>query len=553
MALDVRDHLGESLGLLGDVLRTPDIRRLGLAYIFSLVGLWAYGVAVSVYAFRIGGATLVGIAAVIRLLPAAAFAPLVAVLADRYPRRSVLISTDLSRALLISLAAIAVLVNMPLALFVLAGVVVIVSTAFEPAKNALLPELATEPEQLTAANVTMSTFESVSIFAGPALGGLLLTFASVQVVFAVTAVLLLCSAFLIARIGYQDADRSGIDAEKRSDGMMTELLAGFRVIGTNPRLRLLTGLMGAQLVVYGSLSVLVVAASVDLLGMGEAGVGYLDSAVGIGGLIGAVVTLTLAGRRSLGTVLALGLAGWGIPIVLIGLVPQVALALALMGVIGVANTVIDSTANTLLQRCAPEEAMARVFGVLESVVFAAIGLGSLLAPLLIGGVGIEGALVVTGLVLPLLALLVRPALDRIDVEVQPRSREIGLLRGMSIFRPLSAASLEQIAGQLQGARARAGEVIVRQGEPGELFYLIGAGEADVFEDGRLARREGSGEYFGEIALLRDVARTATVIAKTDLELFTLGRDDFLAAISGHSLSSEAAEAVVATRLGSTRR
>ena len=553
MALDVRDHLGESLGLLGDVLRTPDIRRLGLAYIFSLVGLWAYGVAVSVYAFRIGGATLVGIAAVIRLLPAAAFAPLVAVLADRYPRRSVLISTDLSRALLISLAAIAVLVNLPLALFVLAGVVVIVSTAFEPAKNALLPELATEPEQLTAANVTMSTFESVSIFAGPALGGLLLTFASVQVVFAVTAVLLLCSAFLIARIGYQDADRSGIDAEKRSDGMMTELLAGFRVIGTNPRLRLLTGLMGAQLVVYGSLSVLVVAASVDLLGMGEAGVGYLDSAVGIGGLIGAVVTLTLAGRRSLGTVLALGLAGWGIPIVLIGLVPQVALALALMGVIGVANTVIDSTANTLLQRCAPEEAMARVFGVLESVVFAAIGLGSLLAPLLIGGVGIEGALVVTGLVLPLLALLVRPALDRIDVEVQPRSREIGLLRGMSIFRPLSAASLEQIAGQLQGARARAGEVIVRQGEPGELFYLIGAGEADVFEDGRLARREGSGEYFGEIALLRDVARTATVIAKTDLELFTLGRDDFLTAISGHSLSSEAAEAVVATRLGSTRR
>ena len=128
MALDVRDHLGESLGLLGDVLRTPDIRRLGLAYIFSLVGLWAYGVAVSVYAFRIGGATLVGIAAVIRLLPAAAFAPLVAVLADRYPRRSVLISTDLSRALLISLAAIAVLVNLPLALFVLAGVVVIVGT-----------------------------------------------------------------------------------------------------------------------------------------------------------------------------------------------------------------------------------------------------------------------------------------------------------------------------------------------------------------------------------------------------------------------------------------
>jgi len=224
-----------------------------------------------------------------------------------------------------------------------------------------------------------------------------------------------------------------------------------------------------------------------------------------------------------------------------------------MGVIGVANTLIDSTGNTLLQRCAPEEAMARVFGVLESVIFAAIGLGSLLAPLLISAIGIEGALILTGLVLPLLALLSRPALGRIDAEVQPRSREIELLRGLPMFRPLGPAALEGLAGQLQRALACAGEEVVRQGEPGELFYVIGEGQVEVFEDGRFARREGPGEHFGEIALLRDLPRTATVVAVTDLELFTLGRDDFLDAVTAHSLSGEAAEAVVATRLGSTRR
>lgn len=552
MTASLRSYLGQPLDALAGVFRAPDVRRLGFAYALSLIALWAYSVAVAVYAFRIGGATLVGVAAVIRLLPAAVLAPFVAVIADRYPRRLVLLLTDLSRAALIGLAAAAVALDLPPALFFgLAALVVVVDTAFEPAKSALLPELASEPEQLTAANVTMSSFESVSIFAGPALGGLLLAVADVQAVFALTAALLLCSALLLSRIERRGGGRSAETGG--SGGIVSEAAAGFRVIGADPRLRLLVGLTGAQLAVYGALSVLVVAAAIELLGMGEAGVGYLDSAVGVGGLLGGVVALGLAGRRGLGTLLAVGLIAWGVPIVLIGLAPHAGLALALMGVVGVANTIVDSAADTLLQRCAPAEALARVFGVLESVIVASIAFGSLLAPLLIAVFGLEGALIAAGLVPPLLALLAWPALSRIDAEAPPRAAEIELLRGVPMFSPLPPAALEGLAGSLQSLRVGTGEEVVRQGEPGDLFYVISAGEVEVFEDGRLACCEGPGEYFGEIALLRGVPRTATVVARTDLELFALERDAFLEAVTGHSLSGEAAEAVVITRLGSTRR
>lgn len=554
MSASLRNHVGQPLDALAGVFRAPDVRRLGFAYALSLIALWAYSVAVAVYAFRIGGATLVGVAAVIRLAPAAVLAPFVAVIADRYPRRLVLLLTDLSRAALIGAAAAAVTLDAsPALFFALAALVVVVDTAFEPAKSALLPELATEPEQLTASNVTMSSFESVSIFAGPALGGLLIAVSDVQAVFAVTAALLLGSALLLSRIEHRGAGRVAATGARDPGGIVAEAAAGFKAIGADRRLRLLVGLTGAQLAVYGALSVLVVAAAIELLEMGEAGVGYLDSAVGIGGLLGAVVALSLAGRRSLGTLLAVGLIAWGTPIVVIGLVPQAGLALALMGVVGVANTIVDSAADTLLQRCAPAEVLARVFGVLESVIVGAIALGSLLAPLLIVALGLEGALIAAGMVLPLLALPAWPALSRIDAEVPPRGDEIELLRRAPMFSPLPPAALEGLAEGLRRVSVGAGEEVVRQGEPGDLFYLIRAGEVEVFEDGRLARREGPGEHFGEIALLRDVPRTATVVARTDLELLALDRDAFLEAVTGHSLSGEAAEAIVATRLGSTRR
>jgi MFS family permease len=541
-------RLSQSLGALADVFRTGDLRRLGLAYLTSLLALWAYGVVISVSAFPLGGATLVGVAAVIRLVPAAVVAPFAATLADRYPRRRVLIVTDLIRAALIAAAAAAVAADLPAAVvFAIAGANAMVGTVFQPAKGAMLPSLAANPEQLTAANTAMSTFESASMFAGPALGGLVLAFGSIQLAFLLIGLLCLLSAAQVVRIRNAAADEIG-DTEE-PDHWLTEALAGFRVIRADPKLQTMIGLLGAQVMIDGVLTVAIVAVAFDLLGEGEAWVGYLNAAVGIGGLLGAIATLALIGRRGLGAVFGLGLAAWGIPLVVLGVVPGAVAALLLLGVVGVANTVVDSTVNTLLQRVTPKEVLGRVFGVLESVIIAAVAVGSMLAPALIAGFGIEGALIVSGLVLPVLAVLARPALARIDAATSPPTHRLELLRAIPMFAPLGPAPIEGLAARLDEVRHPAGAEIIRQGDHGDRFYVVDRGEVQVFEDGQLIRTQGPGEHFGEIALLRDIPRTATVIAHTDVELLALGRDEFLEAVTRDRLSTQAAEGVVAARLG----
>jgi MFS family permease len=490
---------------------------------------------------------------VIRLVPAAFVAPFVATIADRYPQRLVLLSTDLVRAALIAAACAAVAADAPPALvFVIAGLNTVVSTAFEPAKNSLLPSLVERPEQLTAANTVLSTFESSSIFLGPAIGGLALGLGSVQVAFGLTGALLLLSAAQISRIGAASVDAGEYEDEEEAPEA-GGVLAGFRAIAGDWRLRTLIGLFGAQLIVDGLLTVLTVSVAIDLLGRGEGWVGYLNSAIGVGGLLGAVATLALTGRRGLAGLLGIGLVGWGIPIALIGVLPYPVAALILLGVLGIANTLVDSTAMTLLQRAAPKELRGRVFGVLESVIIGSIALGMALAPVLIDALGIRGALIASGALLPALTLIAGPALARIDAEVKPPTRRLERLEGVPMLARLAPVPLEELATRLESASFDAGADIVRQGDLGDRFYLIDSGEVEVFEDGELARRQGPGDYFGEIALLRDIPRTATVRATSDVEVLALERGDFLEAVTRDRLSTQAAETVIATRLGSARR
>ena len=430
----------------------------------------------------------------------------------------------------------------------LAVLVAIVSTAFHPAQAALTPSLARAPEELTAANAVGSTIESVGTFAGPALGGLLLAATSIGVVFIVMAALFLWSAFFVLRIRTEAAPAPASGAEHPP--FLHQATAGIRTIVKEPRVRLIVGLYGCQTLVAGALRVFIVLMAFRLLHTGNAGVGFLNSATGIGGLLGAFATIIIVGRSRLATDFGVGVVLWGLPLALIGIWPSEWLALLMLGVVGVANTVVDVAAFTLLQRAVPDEVLARVFGVLQSVLLGTIGIGSILASGLVSVFGARTTLIVAGAFLPAVALLTYRRLLAIDrAATGPAPERVRLLQANPIFAPLPLATIEWLSSRLIPVHLAAGATLFRQGEHGDRFYLIDQGELEVLVDGAPPKVEGPGGSLGEIALLRDIPRTATVRARTDADLYALERDDFLGAVTGHAGSAEAAEAVVGARLG----
>jgi MFS family permease len=544
-------QLAESSRAFRDVFRNPGLRRIELAWAASILGTWAYGIAVVVYAYEQGGATAVGVVGLARWVAAAIASPFAAILGDRYDRRWVMASSDIARAVLIAGAAVAVFADAPpIAVYFIAGGVSVVATAFRPAEAALIPSLARSPEELTAANVAASTIESVGIFGGPAIGGLLLAAAGTGVVFLVTGGAMLWSAFLIARI------RPGIEVEDSGErepvSVLDELLAGFRAIAHERRTRFLVGLFSAQTFVDGMLSVLIVVIALKLLDTGQAGVGFLNSAVGVGGLLGALAAAALVGRRRQAADFGLGIFIWGVPIALVAIWPNQAFVLVLLAVVGIGNTIVDVSGMTLLQRSAPDDVLARVFGVLESVLLLAGALGAVAAPLLLNWLGTRGALIVAGSLLPLVVIPAWPRLNAIDRAAEVPVERLELLRANPIFAPLPASTLEQLAHALEEVPASAGEEIVRQGEPGDRFYLIKEGGFDVYVDGEPVQSLEAGDSFGEIALLRNVPRTATVRARTEAVLYALDRRHFLAAVTGFGPSLSAAEGIIGMRQGTGR-
>jgi MFS family permease len=541
--------MAESGRAFRNVFRNQALRRIELAWAASVIATWAYGIAVVVYAYEQGGATAVGVVGLARWLAAAVASPFAALLGDRYDRRWVMAGSDIARAALIGVAALAAFADAPpVVIYVLAGLVSVAATAFRPAEAALVPSLAQTPEELTAANVAASTIESVGIFGGPAIGGLLLAAAGPGVVFLVTGSAMLWSALLIA--GIRPSAEPKVEREPVS--VLDELLAGFRTIARERRMRLLVGLFSAQTFVDGMLSVLIVVIALKLLDTGQAGVGFLNSAVGVGGLLGALAAAALVGRRRQAADFGLGIFIWGVPIALVAIWPNQVFVLVLLAVVGIGNTIVDVSGMTLLQRSAPDEVLARVFGVMESVLLLTVALGAIAAPLLLNWLGTRGSLIVAGSLLPLVVIPAWPRLNAIDRAAEVPVERLEILRANPIFAPLPGSTLEQLAGALDEVQATPAQEIVRQGEPGDRFYLIKEGTLDVYIDGTLVQSLGSGDSFGEIALLRDVPRTATVKARTEASLYALDRRHFLAAVAGFGPSLSAAEGVIGMRLGTAR-
>lgn len=538
----LRDNLRESATAFTRVLRNPGLRRLNLAWAGSIVGDWAFAIVVSIYAFEQGGATAVGLLGVVRYVLMAMVGPLVASFADRYERRRVMLTADAVRIVTASAAAVCIAAATPaIVVYALTVLTVVSGTAFRPAQAALLPALATEPAELTAANVASSTIESVGFFAGPAIAALLLAFTSAAVVVAFDALTFAWSFALLLGLRVVDA-RAELGAERES--MARDLLAGFRAIGRDRDLRLITGLFVAQCFVAGAGLVFEVSVALDLLDLGRSGVGLLSAMSGVGGIVGGGVALGLAARKRLSFDFGMGILLWSAPLLVLAAAPSIATAAFAMVCVGLGNSLVDINAYTILQRIAPEAVMGRVFGAIESALVAGMALGALAMPILINWIGVRAGLVVVGASVAIAVVAGIHGLNRIDrTTLEPA--KLPLIETNEIFSLLPANAQERLARALVEVHAVPGQVVVCEGEAGDDYFLVEQGTLEVTAAGATLTKLAPGDAFGEIALLRDVARQATVTAVDDVVLQSLDRATFLGAVTRHGDAEDRADRVVA--------
>jgi len=536
-------HPRQIVSALGTAARNADLRRVQLAWGAAIAAEWMHFVALGVFAYRTGGTSAVGIAGLVRLLPAAIVAPFAASLGDRFRRERFLLALMLIGAAALAGSAAAAFAHQRVLVFGLSAVVGLVATLFRPALQALLPSLARTPEELIASNGATSTIEGLGTLVGPLLAGALVAVSSAGLVFAVSAGALVCGATLLALIRVEG--RIELNAANGAASIWRLLGGGFRAVLGTPGATLVVGLTVAQTFVRGCVNVLIVVAVFRVFHGGASEVGYLTAAIGAGGLIGALGAMTLKGRRLAGA-FGIALVCWGLPLVLIAPRPYFAAAVLLLAVVGAANSLEDVTVFTLLQRIVPDETLTRVLGLVWGLAMGGVAVGSIATPLIVNALGPRAAFAVVGAILPLLTLVTYRRLVTVDRGVAP-APEVGLIEGVPMFAPLSLAAKERVAAHLVPLQVAAGDLVIRAGDVGDRFYIVGEGELDIDVGGRHTTA-GPSDYFGEIALLRDVPRTATVTAATDSRLFALDRDDFLAAVTGHSAAHAAVEAVVDERL-----
>ncbi len=535
------------LGLTPEVIRAalkdPDLRRLQASWMAVNAGMWAYLVTNLVVAYGVGGAAATGLLGVASFLAPTVVSPFAGIPSARWRPERVLAAVTGLRVLAVALTVGLVAFDGPI--YLLVPLVLLESGAGAIGRSlqiALQPLLARSPAELVAANVAAGTAEGLGTFAGPAVSAVLLAVAGpVGAYLGVLAIYALAVAS-IAGMHVPPTRPGQVPSVRR------ELVAGIRagLLHRGPAL-ILTGFW-VQAGVRAALIVLTVVASIELLGMGDSGAGLLNAAFGAGGVIGAIGAVALAGRTRIAPWFSAALASWGVPVVVLGLIVSPAVAIALMFLVGASNAVLDVAGFTLLQRAVPNATRVAVMGLLISGAGATMAIGGFVAPILVDGLGIEGALVATGAILPVLAVLTWPGIRNADRAVVVDTARLTRIRADPLFAPLSMAMIEQLAGQLVPVTFEAGTELIREGERGDRYYLIERGRVVVSQAGQPMREQGPGESVGEIALLYDVPRTASVRSLEPVDVLTLSRDDFLDTLCGQTTSRLIADTVAMERL-----
>ncbi len=431
--------------------------------------------------------------------------------------------------------------------YVIAVVTATVGAPFRSAQAGLIPRLVDTPGELTASNAVAANIENVVCFMGPAVGALMVGWLDVAAVVWLNVASFLWSFVMVAGVKERaPAEPAPSRDDEPEEKMLQQITAGFAYVAKNADLRTISLLTAAQTMIWGALSVFMVVIAVRDFGEAES-VGWLQGAMGVGTIIGGVMILGRVAKGRLASDMVIGVLGWALPVIVLAAFPSPFTAIAALIVIGTADPWVNLGLETIPQRLAPENAISRVYAAVESIAIGAIAVGALITPLLIHLFGVRPSLIGIGVVVTAYAVSTLPRLRKLDLRLtEPEGLDV--LRTIGIFEPLHPSVLEEMAHKLESVSVPAGQAVVREGDVADRFYVIAEGEVEVSHGDLVIRRETAGDFFGEIGLLRNVPRTATVTAVTDVKLWALDRDDFLGAVTGTGAARVAAEDIVSRRI-----
>jgi hypothetical protein len=529
--------------LIARVVRVPALRRVVAgfaAFSFSENATW---LAILVYAMQRGGAREVGIVAVAQLVPGIVLAPFAAYAGDKFaPQRALAIGYAAQSASMAATAA-AMAADAPLVAYIAGGCAATAITFTRPVMGSLLPTITHAPRELVAANMVTGFIEQVGVFVGPLLAGAVMALSTPGAVFAVAAVAtaLGCVAVLLI----DPIETAARAPELETETVVAQVFAGFSTLRREGRLRVLVWLGVTAGFVKGIGDVIFVTFADERLDGGGAESGLLAGAYGLGALAGAVGIgrLVRSGRVSGQFVLAGLLAS--VPLLALAGISGLALALAGFALLGAGETLLGLTSSLTIQRQAPTAVLARVFGILEGMQMGAIAIGSLGVTALVAWTAIGPAFAMLAVFVLLTVLGGVARLRRHgDGPQLPDETVVERLLDDPVFAPLPAPTIERLARNSESRSYEAGCVVVEQGTTGDRYYLVDDGRLAVSIDGVGIRELGPGTSFGEIALLRDVPRQATVVADTDLVLRAIDRRVFLLVVTGHAETEARAEHLV---------
>lgn len=521
-----------------DALRARDLRLLVAAFSADSLGGWAYNVVLVVHLYdRTGSTAVIAATSACSWVPRLALSAYAGVVADRYERRRVMLVSAAACSALVVLLAAGVAARAPvLALLGLHALISSCATFYEPAAQALLPEVVPEKD-LVAANALFGVCDNLAVVVGPALGGLFLLLGRPAL-----GVLFNAGTFLVAIALIRAMDvRSRGGGREEGGGSWSQLATGFAALRAEPTAAVLLLLAGLTTAVYGALSLLQVPLS-QRFGTGSEGYAYLIAAFAAGGVLGALAVNRLTAAPRLAPVIGGGLLLLTLPMAGATLVTSPVAGAALQVASGAGMVVVDVLAVAALQRDLPGAVLSRVLGLLETLALAGALAASVTASLLLQVTSLETTLLLLGLGFAAVSLLGLAPLGRADrraaesrVRLQPR---VDLLERLDLLDGAGPRTITQLAAALEPQELPAGHVVVRQGDPADALYVVVQGRVLVTTERRDALPDlSSGDYFGEIGLLRDLPRTATVTTAEPTVLWRLSAQDFASALEAGAASA----------------